>query len=126
MLKLLLLVAPPGTGGSLAKLPARLHPHWSEEEQRHSVTQQHGEELLLPPGWYREGDRGAGGPGSPTPSLLSSTQQGQPEWMAWVSPEQLGLCHHPAFRAPTFPGPTTLLYQQPGEQGEEGQHTSSP
>lgn len=62
-LKSLLLVAPPGAGGSLAKIPACLHPHRSEEEQRHSVSQQQGGELLFPPGWHREGDSGAGGPG---------------------------------------------------------------
>lgn len=32
MLKLLQLVAPPGAGGSLAKLWARLHPRGGEEE----------------------------------------------------------------------------------------------
>ena len=71
-LKLLQLVAPPGAGGSLAKLRARLHPHGGEEEQRYGVTQRHGEELLLPPGWHREGGSGAGGsqvPPAPSPTL---------------------------------------------------------
>lgn len=42
--------------------------------------------------------------------------------MAQVSPEHLGMCHHPAF---TEEVPTTLLYQQLGEQEEAGEHTSS-
>lgn len=122
MLKPLLLLAPPGAEDSLAKLLARLHSHWSEEEQRHSMSQQRGEELLLPPGWHREGDSRAGGPGFPCPIPALLMQQGQPEWMAWVSPGQLGLCHHLAF---TEQVPTTLLYQQPGQREEAGDHTSS-
>lgn len=60
------LLAPPGAGGSLAKLRAELHPHGCEEEQRHGVTQWHREKLLLPPAWHREGGGGAGGSWFPT------------------------------------------------------------
>lgn len=87
------------------------------------MIQQHGEELLLPPGCHTQrGTVGLEAPRSPALSLLSSMQHGQPEWMARVSPALLGVCHHPAF---TEQVPTTLLGQQPGQQEEAGEHISS-
>lgn len=73
-LKLLQLVAPPGAGGSPAKLQARLHPHRGEEEQRHDVCDSASRRGAAAPTWLAQGggQQGWGVPGSPCPVSRAS------------------------------------------------------